>query len=57
MSGDVGAIYQKVSVSMEDPEATRPYLPALDPTVRSFFETQFYSKAFDDTRQQILTRL
>jgi hypothetical protein len=52
-----GATIHTLRQFMEDPEATRPYLPALDPTVRNFFETQFYSKAFDDTRQQILTRL
>jgi hypothetical protein len=52
-----GATIHTLREFMEDPEATRPYLPALDPTVRNFFETQFYSKAFDDTRQQILTRL
>jgi hypothetical protein len=42
---------------MEDPQTTRPYLSRLDPTSQHFFQTQFFSKAFDDTRQQILTRL
>jgi hypothetical protein len=42
---------------MEDPEATRPHLDKLDRISRHFFETQFYSTAFNETRQQILTRL
>jgi hypothetical protein len=42
---------------MEDPEATRPYLEKVDRITRHFFETQFYSANFNDTRQQILTRL
>src|SRR3954453_11965205 len=42
---------------MEDPEATRPHLEKVDRITRHFFETQFYSTNFNDTRQQILTRL
>lgn len=42
---------------MEDPESVLPHLPKLDGNARQFFESQFLSKAFDDTRQQILTRL
>jgi hypothetical protein len=42
---------------MYEPEKVRPHLTKLDPVSRRFFETQFFSKAFDDTRQQILTRL
>jgi Type IV secretion-system coupling protein DNA-binding domain len=43
---------------MQSPESVRPYLANVDdPVTRRFFETQFFSKAFDDTRQQILTRL
>src|SRR3954465_12163326 len=42
---------------MEDPEATRPHLEKVDRITRHFFETQFYSPNFNDTRQQILTRL
>src|SRR3954451_10319014 len=42
---------------MEDPEATRPHLEKVDRITRHFFETQFYSAKFNDTRQQILTRL
>ena len=42
---------------MEEPETTKPYLGKLDPTGAHFFETQFFSNKFNDTRQQILTRL
>ena len=42
---------------MEEPESVVPYLSRLDPNARQFFESQFLSKTFDDTRQQILTRL
>ena len=52
-----GATVHTLRAFMEEPEAVRPHLPTLDPTSRHFFESQFFSKAFDDTRQQILTRL
>lgn len=52
-----GATIHTLREFMEEPEATRPYLARLDPTSRHFFESQFFSKAFDDTRRQILTRL
>jgi hypothetical protein len=42
---------------MDDPETTRPYLSKLDSVSLRFFETQFFSKTFNETRQQILTRL
>jgi Type IV secretion-system coupling protein DNA-binding domain len=44
---------------LQEPERTRPYLSGLneDSALRRFFETQFFSKSFDDTRQRILTRL
>jgi ABC transporter substrate binding protein len=44
---------------MQEPESTRPYLDNLtdDAMTRRFFDTQFFSKSFSDTRQQILTRL
>jgi hypothetical protein len=42
---------------MENPEATRPYLSKLEPTAARFFNTQFFSPTFNDTRQQVLTRL
>ncbi len=40
-----------------NPENARPYLDRLNPTTRSFFETQFPSRMFDETRGQVLTRL
>lgn len=52
-----GATIHTLMQFMEDPEATRPLLHKLDPVSRRFFETQFFSKTFDDTRRQILTRL
>ena len=42
---------------IQEPEKVMPYLSELDAISRRFFETQFFSKAFDDTRQQIATRL
>jgi hypothetical protein len=52
-----GATIHTLMQFMEDPNATRPHLHKLDFVSRRFFETQFFSKTFDDTRQQILTRL
>jgi hypothetical protein len=52
-----GATIHTLRQLMEDPEATRAYFDRLDPLTRHFFESQFLSKVFDDTRQQILTRL
>jgi hypothetical protein len=52
-----GATIHTLREFMEHPETTRPYLSKLDPTSKIFFETQFFSKMYDDTRRQILTRL
>jgi hypothetical protein len=52
-----GATIRTLMGFMEDPESTLPYLSRLDPTSQHFFHTQFFAKAFDNTRQQILTRL
>jgi hypothetical protein len=52
-----GATIHTLMQFMEDPNATRLHLHKLDFVSRRFFETQFFSKTFDDTRQQILTRL
>jgi hypothetical protein len=52
-----GATIHTLMGFMENPEATRAHFPKLDQTSRHFFETQFFSRSFDDTRQQILTRL
>jgi DNA helicase HerA-like ATPase len=43
---------------MQEPDKVRPYLPKLDdPVTKRFFETQFFHKSFDDTREQILYRV
>ena len=43
---------------LQEPETVRPYLGKLDdPITRRFFQTQFFHKSFDDTRQQILYRI
>ena len=52
-----GATIHTLMEFMENPEATRAHLHKLDAVSRRFFETQFFSKSFNDTRQQILTRL
>jgi hypothetical protein len=53
-----GATIHNLMDFMEEPESVRPYLSKLDdPITKRFFQTQFFSKAFDDTRHQILTRL
>lgn len=52
-----GATIHTLREFMEDPEAARPHFSALEGSARHFFETQFVSEAFKDTRQQILNRL
>ena len=52
-----GATIHTLREFMENPETTRPHLHKLDPVSRLFFETQFFASVYDDTRQQILTRL
>ena len=52
-----GATIRTLMGFMEVSESTLPYLARLDQTSQHFFQTQFFSKAFDNTRQQILTRL
>ena len=52
-----GATIHTLREFMEDPEAARPHFAALEGSARHFFETQFGSNAFKDTRQQILNRL
>jgi len=42
---------------MEDGEPFRPYIEKLPPTARSFFETRFFDRSFNETKKQILTRL
>jgi hypothetical protein len=52
-----GATIHTLMDLVENPEATRPHFSKLDPVSKRFFDTQFFSKSFDATRQQILTRL
>ena len=42
---------------VEDGSQFRQYFSKLDPSSRHFFETQFFTKTFSATRQQVLTRL
>jgi hypothetical protein len=42
---------------MEDSERFRPYMQRLTGTARSFFETRFFDRQFNETKKQILTRL
>jgi hypothetical protein len=42
---------------VEDGTKFRPYIEKLDGIPRRFFETQFFTKTYDQTRQQIITRL
>jgi hypothetical protein len=42
---------------MEDAEPFRPYVAKLDATTQRFFETQFFSRSFAPTKQQIARRL
>jgi hypothetical protein len=53
-----GATIDTLLDFLQEPDSIRPYLPKLtDPITRRFFETQFFNKSFDDTRQQILYRI
>ena len=42
---------------MEDGELFRPYMAELDGSARRFFETQFFTPIYDDTKRQVLHRL
>jgi hypothetical protein len=42
---------------IEEPDAVRPYLDRVDPMTKHFFESQFFSPAYKETRQQIEARL
>jgi hypothetical protein len=42
---------------MEDSERFRPYIQTLTGSTRSFFETRFFDRQFNETKKQILTRL
>jgi len=53
----LGATMQTLCEFMQDPETARGHIAKLDQVSRYFFETQFFSNKFDNTREQILTRL
>ena len=42
---------------MEDAEPFRGYIAKLDGSARRFFETQFFTPIYDDTKRQVLHRL
>src|ERR1044072_8565542 len=42
---------------MEDGELLRPYMATLDGSARRFFETQYFTPTYDDTKRQVLHRL
>lgn len=52
-----GATVHTLRALMEDARPFRPYVAQLEGTTRAFFETQFFSKSFEPTKKQILTRL
>jgi hypothetical protein len=53
-----GATIDTLMDFLQEPETVRPHLGKLaDPITRRFFETQFFNKSFNDTRQQILYRI
>ena len=53
-----GATIDTLLDFLQEPETVRPHLGKLaDPITRRFFQTQFFHKSFDDTRQQILYRI
>ena len=52
-----GANIHALMQFVQEPETVAPYLPQLDRITQSFFQTQFFSPVYNDTRQQISTRL
>lgn len=52
-----GANIHTLRELMEDAEPFRPYIYKLEGTARKFFEVQFFSSTFNDTKKQILNRL
>jgi hypothetical protein len=53
-----GATIDTLLDFLQEPDTVRPHLGKLDdPITRRFFQTQFFNKSFDDTRQQILYRI
>lgn len=52
-----GATVHTLRQLMENGEPFRPYMEKLPGTARSFFETRFFDRSFNETKKQILTRL
>jgi hypothetical protein len=52
-----GATIKTLRDFMRQPELTRPYIPKLEDNARDFFETEFFASKYNDTREQLLTRL
>jgi len=52
-----GATIHTLIDLMEDGEPFRGYMAELDGSARRFFETQFFTPIFDDTKRQVLHRL
>ena len=52
-----GATIHTLIDLMEDAEPFRGYIAELDGSARRFFETQFFTPIFDDTKRQVLHRL
>jgi hypothetical protein len=52
-----GATIHTLIELIEDTDAIRSHLHKLDPTSRLFFEKQFFAPIYDNTRQQIVSRL
>lgn len=52
-----GATIQTLRELMENGDKFRPYMEKLPGSARSFFETRFFDRSFNETKKQILTRL
>ena len=52
-----GATIMHLMRFLGEPEAVLPYIEHLDRISQAFFKTQFFAREYDDTRQQLLTRL
>ncbi|MDB5870651.1 MAG: hypothetical protein JWQ07_93 [Ramlibacter sp.] len=52
-----GANVHTLRELMEDGEKFRPYMKTLQGSARTFFETRFFDRAFNETKKQILNRL
>ncbi|SDP80718.1 type IV secretory system conjugative DNA transfer family protein [Desulforhopalus singaporensis] len=51
------ATIQTLRELMEDGKKYKPYMDALQGSARAFFQTQFFSKSFAQTKKQVLARL